>query len=192
MSMPALCSHATKRLLNGPPKGYIRLYRGAPDPVQQAQKPSNLPEWARSSPEYKASEAAAGRWFTHDPKEVDWYVKSSKTNSGSAQVTFVDIPLSVARRYRLSNPFEPSIKEARTHCRRREKLEFFLPRHLADKASPIPETLYQRLLHHRNTLSQHDPIRLKKSLASFDVWMRLAYQQAEADYRRMFTRRPLA
>lgn len=114
----------------------VRLYRG------ETTKPSTeLPAWMKGSKDVQGMAKASGRWFTDDKVEAQWYIDNEHPD-GTGKLTYVDVPKSVAEKYRVSNLKDEGTDAPNQFSRRPDK-EIFLPRELADKrqdwADGIPE-----------------------------------------------------
>jgi hypothetical protein len=100
--------------------GFTRLYRG------ETTKSGSLPEWVVQGLKESGALDARGRWFTDDIKIAEWYKKEAGTGG---RITFVDVPLEQAERFRVSK----STADVQRFSRDKER-EFFIPRDIAEKA----------------------------------------------------------
>jgi len=111
----------------------IGLVRAATQPMTtlyRAEAPSianpKVSEWMRSTPEYKATVDATGRWFTDDLAEAKWYLDDVQKGGSLYKVK---IPSKEAEQMRISKL--PEGHPAKEFSRRQDK-EFFVPREIAE------------------------------------------------------------
>lgn len=105
------------------PPGMIRLYRVE---AKNQMKDAEIPNWMKDDEGYIKLKKAAGRWYTDDLNEVDWYINFAKNNSETPQVFYIDVTRNQLENYRVQRS-----PEAAKFSRRPEK-EFFIPQDLKD------------------------------------------------------------
>lgn len=110
----------------------IRLYR-VENPDRQL-KPQG--HWMWSQPSYVAATNSWGRWFTNDPKELEFYLKDIP----NGHVVYVDVPANEVEQYRVSNmkvkPGDHELDNPGLHSSNPE-VEFYLPKAIAMKSKPL-------------------------------------------------------
>jgi hypothetical protein len=119
-----------------PAPGFVRLYRAEATPEQRDT--GKVSDWVKESDAFKQTQEAAGRWFTDDMEEVNWYLQNEYPDG---RVVYIDVPVNEAERFRVSNmPVKEKGKNVEENPRafsRRPEKEFFLPKTLATKAAPV-------------------------------------------------------
>ena len=123
------------RPVGGTPLETVTLYRAQPLP----STPAAAPSWSDTHPQVAHMKTAAGRWFTDDRAEAEWYIRNEYFDNGL--LVTVTLPKAQAEFYRVSNlPVKAGGKDApdnpRAYSRRPEK-EFFLPTEVALRAEPL-------------------------------------------------------
>jgi hypothetical protein len=107
----------------------VRLYRGEQKPGTGA----GVPEWVTDSEKFQQSKTAEGRWFTTDLAEAQKYSEEAGSNG---RISYVDVPKSVAEKYRAAN--DPEAANFVHHTKRNAlNDEHFLPREIASTAKEI-------------------------------------------------------
>lgn len=102
------------------PAGQIRLYRAEGTPTGK-----QMPEWIERGRRESGAAAATGRWFTDDPKLVEWYANEAE----APRFLYLDVPRETAEAYRLSALARAKHPAARFS--RDPEHEFFLAPQLA-------------------------------------------------------------
>ncbi len=92
---------------NGPPAGYVRLYRG-----EQATTVTNIPEWMQAN---------QGGWFTSDLAMAQGYTQGGR-------LVAVDVPEHIAEQWRVTEQGRPSAGP---------RVEYLLPENVARLAVEI-------------------------------------------------------
>lgn len=101
-----------------------------------AAHPTELADWIKEDPDFKAQLEAMGRWHSHSLREVCWYIdfEPPENEEDSLRISYQDIPAKVAAEAYL--PRQPD--EVRKHSRDLEN-EFFLPAEYRDRGIAILE-----------------------------------------------------
>jgi hypothetical protein len=110
------------------PPGMIRLYRG--ETAISGERP--VPDYVRESPEYQATVAATGRWFTRDRAEAEHYAEVH--GADKRNISYVDVPQNEVEQYLSAN--QPEAR--RFSAAGREGTEYFVPPEIAAARRPLP------------------------------------------------------
>lgn len=110
----------------------VRLYRiENPD-----RKPKPPGHWLWNNPTYAASVNSWGRWFTDDPKTLEYYLQDIP----NAHVVYVDVPAAEAEQYRVSNmktkPGQGALDNPVAYSLD-PHTEFYLPKEIAMRKQPL-------------------------------------------------------
>jgi len=114
----------------------VTLYRGEDAAALPGAK-SRIPQWLvdNADPKLLGIQNARGRWFAETFDDALWYANDA---GKGGVIKSVSVPKSVADQYRVSNfPFKEGSPRIYSASESMAEKEIFLPRELADKASPI-------------------------------------------------------
>jgi hypothetical protein len=119
----------------------VTLYRWEPE----SGTGTGVPDWVRQSPDYQASQQAAGSWYTDTPEHLEFYKRESE---GRGRVVQIQVTPEEAERLKVAN--NPQAPHARFSAD--PEHEYFVPadvRARARTATPKPTGEDLAALHER-------------------------------------------
>lgn len=118
--------------LPSPASGFSRLFRAEVSPENRVDHP----DWIQQGLEESGAMAARDRWFTSDPKHLEFYKEDIPDFQKTGRVSYVDVPEADAEKYRASN-----LPEGRFSAPGMAQREFYVPFEVSEKRQEVTRGL---------------------------------------------------